>query len=245
MKYLHRPHVIDNAIQFDPTGQPLPAGVKHGLVHGGGEGFYVDVPGTPGVVPVKAGQYLLYRTDPARRGCYAVDVVTADDFFARYQTEEEANAPLAVLAARVSELDDMFKTARNNCRAIADDRDEARQLHASAVRQYQAARAEAEGLKAELAIVTRRLAQAKTQLEAHGQLMPEEPRHDGGWYSCAVCSKKTNEAPALSNRHPCCSRDVHIGPCCAGAVERSLDHVTDIMAGMGHVAGCTNNGRSP
>lgn len=105
-----------------------------------------------------------------------------------------------------------------------------RQLDASVVRLA--------ALETEHGIAHRRLSTAKTMLENHGVTMPEEPRHTGEWYACAVCSLKTDAAPSLTRRQACCGRNAYLGPCCHAAIERSPEHLESIMVGTNHAPGC-------
>lgn len=105
-------------------------------------------------------------------------------------------------------------------------------------RQAAASSARVTDLELELGSTHRQLARSIALLASHGIKPPEEAKHTGEWYSCVVCSTKTDLEWLVARKHTCCRRLVYIGPCCSSALERSRPFVESIMADGGHAPGC-------
>lgn len=105
-------------------------------------------------------------------------------------------------------------------------------------RQTTALAARVADLELEITSVGSQLVKATKMLAAHGIKPPEEAKHTGEWYSCVVCSTKTDLEWLVARKHVCCRRMVYAGPCCSTALERSRPFVESIMADGGHAPGC-------
>lgn len=66
----------------------------------------------------------------------------------------------------------------------------------------------------------------------------ESERATTVWYSCVVCSCKTNEWPASQMLHACCHGLARVGPCCAKAVQLSPGVVGSILDASCHFPEC-------
>lgn len=126
---------------------------------------------------------------------------------------------------------DEFAKWRSAYSAEAEAHNETKNVLDGAKRQADAARSRAAELERELGHALSLLKQNKIN-------PPEEPVHNGDWYSCAVCSHKTDAVPVATRPHTCCKTTAYLGPCCAKAMERSPEDVMSIMAGTGHARGC-------
>lgn len=155
--------------------------------------------------------------------------------------ELEASPPAASIEEALVTAADVARW-RSACAAEVEAHNETRNVAAGNTRKLEATAARLAEVETQLGLASRRLSAAKTMLEGAGLAMPEEPRHTGEWYACAVCSLKTDAPPALMRRHSCCGRNAYLGPCCAAAQERSPEDVASIMLGAGHVAGCRGMG---
>jgi len=124
-------------------------------------------------------------------------------------------------------------------RAEAEAHKETRGILDNFRRQAETARAQVSLLEVDLGLTQRKLARAEAMLGMVGvHKLPEEPKHDGSWYSCAVCSTKTNAAPSKVNKHACCASAAYLGPCCHKALENYPENVNSILATSGHRPGC-------
>lgn len=98
-------------------------------------------------------------------------------------------------------------------------------------------------LELDVSSVGAKLVKATKLLAQHGIKPPEEAKHTGEWYSCVVCSTKTDLEWLVARKHVCCRRTVYVGPCCSTALERSRQFVESIMADGGHAPGCRGSVR--
>lgn len=92
-----------------------------------------------------------------------------------------------------------------------------------------------------LRVAGERIRELEARVSSTLALLPapvEDKPGDREWYSCAVCSMKTDEPPVVRLRHECCKRDAAIGPCCARAQENHPDDVLAILGGTNHERGC-------
>lgn len=92
-------------------------------------------------------------------------------------------------------------------------------------------------LEHELAQMTDQARRAREDLRASKEV-PPEPTATVDWYSCAVCSRKTNEAPSAQICHACCLGVARVGPCCAKAVEKSPQVVGQVLDASNHRPDC-------
>jgi hypothetical protein len=92
-----------------------------------------------------------------------------------------------------------------------------------------------------LRVAGERIRELEARVSSTLALLPapvEDKPGDREWYSCAVCSMKTDEPPVVRVRHECCKRDAAIGPCCARAQDNHPDDVLAILGGTNHERGC-------
>jgi len=133
---------------------------------------------------------------------------------------------------------DEFVHWRSAYAAEVEAHTETRNVLDGSRRQATALAARIAELELELGLVGSQLVVATKLLSAHGIKPPETAKHTGEWYSCVVCSTKTDLEWLVARKHMCCKRTVYVGPCCITALERSRPFVESIVADGGHAPGC-------
>lgn len=88
------------------------------------------------------------------------------------------------------------------------------------------ARTEAQRAQAELEVVRKQLAAARP------------PSDEIAWYSCAVCSCKSNHTPVRAKVHDCCGGSASVASCCRKAVANAPEEVDRVLDVSGHKATC-------